>query len=334
MKVSDGRITETGILASSSDHHIFDHLGCTSKEKAIEIYLEPILTAFENGIIPRIHLEDATRSDIEGWVIPFMRRVIDMTSNKVIFRVCDTLGVGIPDPYVSLPFGIPKLISRLSQAAGAELEFHGHNDFGNATSNSMAALRYGSKKVNATFAGLGERTGNASLEQVLANYIREYGDPGLKLEKLAEIADLFQKQVVPVPAKQPIIGRNIFTTQAGLHQSGVKQQSRAPGGLIYLPFDPELVGRRGETLNRVGSLSGMDGIISLLNDYKKSIELGGYKFTSYNRLVQYVYDLVQEAYDGQYDSSQDRYKDYRKTFFELDDLAEMIAVFRSTQLKK
>src|ERR1035437_1601066 len=93
IRVSSGRVKETGMLASSSDHHIFDRLGFKSKQAAIEKYLEPILTACENGIVPRIHLEDATRSDVEGWVIPFVTRVMKETGGRAPFPNWDTLGV-------------------------------------------------------------------------------------------------------------------------------------------------------------------------------------------------------------------------------------------------
>ncbi len=322
VQISGGKVKETGMLASCSDHHIFDRLGLHSKEEAIERYLAPILTACEHGITPRVHLEDATRSDVEGWVIPFMCRVMEETKGRARFRVCDTLGLGIPDPYAALPFGIPRLVSALSRAAGAEMEFHGHNDFGYATANSMAAFRYGCRKVNVTFAGLGERTGNAALEQVLVNYIREYGDPGLELEALAEIADLMQKDVVLIPEKQPIVGRNIFATQAGLHQTGIQRQARAQGGLIYLPFDSSVVGRQGVELNRIGALSGLDGIISVLNRYREATGVREPKITGVSKLAKRVYDQVHEAYDGHYDPVQDRYTDYRTTFFDAEELAQ------------
>ncbi|SVE21847.1 uncharacterized protein METZ01_LOCUS474701, partial [marine metagenome] len=70
-RVSGGRIKETGMLASSSDHHIFDKLRHRSKNDAMEKYLSPIMTACEYGIRPRIHLEDTTKADIYGFVIPF-----------------------------------------------------------------------------------------------------------------------------------------------------------------------------------------------------------------------------------------------------------------------
>lgn len=323
VRVAGGKVTETGMLASCSDHHIFDRLGFHSKEEAVEKYLAPILTACEHGITPRIHLEDATRSDVEGWVIPFIYRVMEETQGKARFRVCDTLGLGTPNPYVALPFGIPRLVSTLCQAAGAELEFHGHNDFGYATANSMAAFRYGCRRVNVTFAGLGERTGNTPLEQVLANYIREYGDPGFKLEVLAEMTDLIQTEVVPITEKQPIVGNSIFTTQAGLHQTGIQRQAEAPGGLIYLPFDPRIVGRQGVELNRIGALSGMDGIVSVLNRHRELSGVPGSKLTGVSKLAKLIYDRVHETYDGQYDQAQDQYVDYRTTFFPVEELTRL-----------
>ena len=323
IRVSSGTIKETGMLASCSDHHIFDRLGFRSKEAAIEKYLEPILTTCENGIIPRIHLEDATRSDVEGWVIPFMQRVMKETKGLARFRICDTLGVGIPDPYAALPFGIPRLVSTLSQASNAELEFHGHNDFGYATANSTAAWRYGCKRVNVAFAGLGERTGNAALEQVLANYVRTYGNPGMNLTVLSEITKLIHEKVVPLSPKQPIIGDNIFSTQAGLHQTGIQKQQQAEGGLIYLPFNPQLLGRQGLQMNRIGALSGMDGIVAVLNQYLEEAGKLGTPFTTMSRTVKLVYDMVHQAYDGRYDEETGTFIDYRTDFFEAEELARM-----------
>lgn len=331
VSVSGGKVKETGMLASSSDHHIFDRLGYRSKQEAVEKYLAPILTACENGIRPRVHLEDATRADIEGWVLPFVNLVANETQGQALFRICDTLGVGSSDPYVAPPFGIPQLVAQVYSASGAELEFHGHNDFGNVTSNSMSALRYGCKKVNVAFGGLGERTGNAPLEQVLANYIREYGDPGFRLETLAEMAEIMHTAVAPIHPKQPIVGRNIFTTQAGLHQTGVQRQKQAPGGLIYLPFDPALVGRQNDIPNRIGALSGMDGIVAVINEFYQASDEPSHKYSLTARAIKYVYDKIQEAYDGRYEPALGRYVDYRTTFFEVEELVELVEQFEAAR---
>jgi citrate (Re)-synthase len=322
VEISQGKVKETGMLASASDHHIFDKLKSPSKEAAIEKYLIPIMTALENGIRPRVHLEDATKADISGWVIPFMKRVMEETQGRACFRVCDTMGWGTPDPHAGLPTGIPKLISVLYEEIGAELEFHGHNDFGLATANSIAAWIYGCNRVNTAFAGMGERTGNTSLEQMVAAMVRLYGNPGLKLGVLAEITKLIHTEVYPVSSKAPLIGGSIFTTQAGLHQTGVERQAEAPGGLIYLPYSPNLVGREQVELHRIGGLTGMEGVVAILN---QELEAGGQnrRHTMVSRTAKQIYDKVHDEYDGTWDQEDRKYVNPRTTFFEPQELLEM-----------
>jgi citrate (Re)-synthase len=319
--VSQGKVKETGMLASASDHHIFDKLCYASKEEAIEKYLAPIRTALENNITPRVHLEDCTRADIHGWVIPFMQRVLEESRGIAKFRICDTIGWGSPDPYAALPWGVPRLYDVIRRETGAELEFHGHNDFGLATANSIASWRYGGKKVNVAFAGLGERTGNTSLEQMVAALIRHYGDPGFNLTALEEMKTLIDKEVTPLPDRAPIIGE-VFTTTAGIHQAGVGRQDAAPGGLIYLPFAASLFGRGEVELSRVGSLSGSEGIISVLN---REMERQGRsdRFKETSRVVKQIYDRIQSEYDGQYDEQHDHWVNSRRAFFTSEDIVEL-----------
>ena len=323
--VSQGRVKETGMLASASDHHIFDKLGHKSKEDAIEKYLQPIVTALENDITPRVHLEDCTRADIYGWVIPFMQRVLDVSEGRAKFRICDTIGWGVPDPYAALPWGIPRLFQVIREETGAELEFHGHNDFGLATANSVMSWRYGGKKVNTAFGGLGERTGNTSLEQMVAARIRYWGDPGLDLTALEDMKDLIHNEVTPLPDRAPIIGE-VFTTAAGIHQAGVARQEEAPGGLIYLPFSASLFGRKEVELSRVGALSGSEGIVSILN---REMERQGkeQRFSNASRVVKQIYDAIQESYDGAYDEQAGAYRGYRKDFYTADEIVQLARDF-------
>ncbi len=325
VEVSQGKVKETGMLASASDHHIFDKLGHASKEDAIEKYLQPIRTALENGIVPRIHLEDCTRADIHGWVIPFMQRVLEESRGIAKFRICDTIGWGSPDPYAALPWGVPRLFTEIRRETGAELEFHGHNDFGLATANSIAAWRYGGKKVNVAFAGLGERTGNTSLEQMVAALIRHYGDPGFDLTALEDMKRLIDTEVTPLPDRAPIIGE-VFTTTAGIHQAGVGRQDDAPGGLIYLPFAASLFGRREVELSRIGSLSGSEGIISVLN---REMERQGKdpRFGATSRVVKQIYDRIQDEYDGQFDEQHDHWVNARRAFFTSEDILALAREF-------
>ncbi len=325
VEVSQGRIKETGMLASSSDHHIFDKLGFRSKEEAIEKYLAPIVTAIENDITPRIHLEDCTRADIYGWVIPFMLRVLDETKGRAKFRICDTIGWGVPDPTAPLPWGIPRLFATLKRETGAELEFHGHNDFGLATANGMAAWRFGCTKINCAFGGLGERTGNTAVEQMVAALIRMYGDPGFDLTMLREIRDFINSEVSQISDRAPLVG-NVFSTQAGLHQTGVARQGEAPGGFIYLPYAPELTGGSQEELSLIGAVSGMDGIAAVLNYglRQRGVEA---RFTNANRVIKQIYDRVQDAYDGEYDAKSGRFAGVRRTFFAPEEIVALAEEF-------
>ena len=322
-EASQGRVKETGMLASSSDHHIFDKLGYRSKEEAVGKYLKPILTALEYDITPRVHLEDTTRADIFGWVIPFMQTVLQQTEGRAKFRVCDTIGWGVPDPYVSLPQGIPHLISTLYRETGAELEFHGHNDFGVATANSLAAWRYGCRRVNTAFASLGERTGNTSLEQMVVTYERFYGVPGFNLSVLPEMAALVSDNLTPVSPSAPIIGE-VFTTSAGIHQAGVARQKEAPGGLIYLAYDPSIVGRDSAERSVVGGLSGSEGIVSILNTEAEARGIEQ-RFSSTSRIVKNIYDKIHDAYDGKYDADKDVWTEYRTTFYSPEEVWQMAA---------
>lgn len=323
--MSQGRIKETGMLASASDHHIFDKLGYASKEEAIEKYLQPIRTALENNIIPRVHLEDCTRADIFGWVIPFMQRVLEESKGIAKFRICDTIGWGSPDPYAALPWGIPRLFTTLRQETGAELEYHGHNDFGLATANTIAAWRYGGKKANVAFAGLGERTGNTSLEQTIAALIRHYSDPGFNLRALEEMRQLVDGEVIELNDRLPLIGE-VFTTTAGIHQAGVGRQGGAPGGLIYLPFAASLFGRSEVELSRIGSLSGSEGIISVLNrEFERMGSETRVKETS--RVVKQIYDRIQDEYNGQFDEQHDHWVNSRRSFFTSEDILELAREF-------
>ena len=326
IEVSQGQVKETGILASSSDHHIFDKLKYRSKEIAIEKHLAPIMVAVENGIRPRVHLEDTTKADIHGWVIPFMQRVMKETEGRACFRICDTVGWGVPDSMSGLPMGIPKLVSTLHEATGAELEFHGHNDFGLATANSIVAWIYGCKRVNTAFAGMGERTGNTPLEQMVAAMVRLYGNPGMNLNVLAEIAELIDSEVCPISSQAPLIGKTIFTTHAGLHQTGVERQHDAEGGLIYLPYSASVVGRKREKFHRVGGLSGNDGMVAILNqELKAAGEEKRYSLLS--QTIRWLYEKVHEAYDGTWDEQEGKFVNPRTKFFEPHELMEMAREF-------
>ena len=151
--VRDMDIKETGILVSSSDYHIFKKLKMTRSE-AMKLYLSAVHDAFEAGIRPRCHLEDITRADFYGFVVPFVNELQKMSKDAGIpvkIRACDTMGYGVPYTEVALPRSVPGIIYGLqhySDVPSEMLEWHGHNDFYKAVTNASAAWLYGASAVN------------------------------------------------------------------------------------------------------------------------------------------------------------------------------------------
>jgi isopropylmalate/homocitrate/citramalate synthase len=131
-----------------------------------------------------------------------------------------------------------------------------------------------------------------------------------------------EEHLTPLAATAPIIGE-VFTTQAGIHQAGVAKQGDAPGGLIYLAYDPATVGSEQAERSVVGALSGSDGIVALLNREAEARGLD-VRFSNTSRVVKEVYDRVQAAYNGTYDSSSDAWVSYRTTFFQPGEIWQMV----------
>ncbi len=163
--VRDMGLKETGILVSCSDYHIFYKMRMTRKE-AMEHYLSVVRECLEIGVSPRCHLEDITRADIYGYVIPFCLELMKLSKEYQIpikVRCCDTMGYGVNYAGAVIPRSVQGIIYGLMVHAGVPsemIEWHGHNDFYKAVSNSTTAWLYGASGVNCSLFGIGERTGN------------------------------------------------------------------------------------------------------------------------------------------------------------------------------
>jgi isopropylmalate/homocitrate/citramalate synthase len=169
---AEAGLKETGILTSVSDYQIYLKLGSTRK-KAAELYLKIARMALDKGIVPRCGFEDITRADVYGFCIPFAAQLMKLREDsglEVKIRLSDTLGLGITYPGASLPRGVPALVRAFIEDAGVPgrlLEWHGHNDFHHALINASSAWLYGCGGVSGTMNGIGERTGTASIEDLL-----------------------------------------------------------------------------------------------------------------------------------------------------------------------
>ena len=173
--VRDLGIRETGILVSCSDYHIFKKMKMTRKQ-AMDYYLATVADAFEAGVVPRCHLEDITRADFYGFVVPFVNELQKLSRQAGIpvkIRACDTMGYGIPYTEAALPRSVAGIIYGLQQYSDVPsecLEWHGHNDFYKAVVNASTAWLYGACAVNCSLLGIGERTGNIPLEAMVFEY--------------------------------------------------------------------------------------------------------------------------------------------------------------------
>ena len=266
--MKDIGLRETGILVSCSDYHIFYKMKMTRRE-VMNMYLSVIRECLETGISPRCHLEDITRSDIYGFVIPFcveLMKLMDEYKIPIKIRACDTMGYGVNFPGAVIPRSVPGIIYGLTTHAGVPselIEWHGHNDFYKAVNNSTTAWLYGASGVNCSLFGIGERTGNTPLEAMVFEYAQLKGTlDGMDTTVITELAEYFEKELGYVqPSRTPFVGSNFNVTRAGIHADGLLKNEE-----IYNIFDT------GKFLNRpplvsVSNTSGLAGIAHWINSY-------------------------------------------------------------------
>jgi isopropylmalate/homocitrate/citramalate synthase len=268
--VRDIGIKETGILVSCSDYHIFKKLGMT-RSQAMNHYLSVVRDAFEAGVRPRCHLEDITRADFYGFVVPFVNELTELSKQAGIpvkIRMCDTMGYGIPYSEVALPRSVPGIVYGLHHYAGVPsemLEWHGHNDFYKAVSNATTAWLFGASAVNCSLLGIGERTGNVPLEAMVIEYASIRGSfDGMNPEVITEIAQYYKEKLgYNIPPMTPFIGENFNVTRAGIHADGMMKDAE-----IYNIFDTEKVLGVPAAVS-ISKTSGTAGIAYWINNHYK-----------------------------------------------------------------
>ena len=265
--VKDLEIRETGILVSCSDYHIFKKMNMTRRQAA-DFYLETIKEALDAGLVPRCHLEDITRADFYGFVVPFVNEIMDLSAEAGIpvkIRACDTMGYGVPYPEVALPRSVAGIIYGLQHYSGVPsemLEWHGHNDFYKAVANASAAWLYGASAVNCSLLGIGERTGNVPLEAMVFEYASLRGSlDGMDTTAITEIALYFKNEMgYEIPPMTPFVGENFNVTRAGIHADGMMKDEE-----IYNIFNTKKLLNRAPGV-AISKTSGAAGIAYWINE--------------------------------------------------------------------
>ncbi|MBR0393021.1 MAG: 2-isopropylmalate synthase [Oscillospiraceae bacterium] len=320
--VKDLNIRETGILVSCSDYHIFNKLGLTRKQ-AMDKYLATVAMAFEAGVVPRCHLEDVTRADFYGFVVPFVNELMKMSRDAgvpVKIRACDTLGYGIPFTEAALPRSVPGIIYGLqhySDVPSEMLEWHGHNDFYKAVTNATTAWLYGACAVNCTLLGIGERTGNVPLEAMVMEYASLRGSmDGMDPTVITEIAEYYKNEIgYRIPPMTPYVGSSFNVTRAGIHADGLMKDEQ-----IYNIFNTaKLLNRKPSVM--IGKSSGLAGIAYWINENYGLTQ--SQCVTKHDPLVVALKDRIDEEYAGG-----------RQTSLSVHELEEMIEQLSGGALRR
>lgn len=244
-------VDAVAVSISTSDIHIKYKLQ-RDREWVLRKVDEAVSFAKKHNLYVSVNAEDASRAD-KGYLLKFASVARDCGADRI--RFCDTLGLLTPHQTYA---AVKELIERV----GLDVEMHTHNDFGMATANVMAGIEAGARFANTTVNGLGERTGNAPLEEVVMalkyTLSIDLGFDTVKFKELCEyVAQASGRQI---PAWKPIVGDNVFAHEAGIHVDGVYKDPRN-----YEVFTPEEVGGRRKII--IGKHSGTSAIIETLKKY-------------------------------------------------------------------
>ncbi|MBF0181222.1 MAG: homocitrate synthase [Magnetococcales bacterium] len=227
-----------------SDQQIRHKLGC-DREWILARIDACVPMAREAGLMVCVGGEDASRA-APDFLLTVAERAQRAGAQR--FRFADTLGI-------MDPFALHDIMGRLRRAVDLELEMHAHDDLGLATANTLAAVRAGATHVNTTVNGLGERAGNAPLEEVVAALTRLHGiGTGIDLTRFPVVSRLVeQASGMRLSPQKSVVGERVFSHEAGIHVDGLLKDP-----LNYQGIDPRSVGREHRLV--LGKHSGRHGI--------------------------------------------------------------------------
>ena len=268
----DGIITFIG----TSDIHL-DHKMHIGRQEAVNLSEKAIEYAKDHGLFVAFSAEDATRTDIE-----FLKRIYGIAEECGADRVhiADTTGAITPD-------GIRYLVRELVKDINIDIALHCHNDFGLAVINSITGLLAGAKGISTTVNGIGERAGNASLEELIMALKILYGkDLGFKTKYIKELSSLVSKHSgLEVPYNKPVVGNNVFRHESGIHVDAVIEEP-----LCYEPYVPELVGQKRQLV--LGKHSGCRAVRAKLSECELEV--------SDDELIEIVKKVKKSREEGKY----------------------------------
>ncbi len=250
----DTGVDAIAISLATSDIHIETKLK-KSREWVLDTIKECVAYAKEKRpeIYISVNAEDASRTEI-GFLVEYAMAAKGEGADRL--RFCDTIGL-------MEPFRTFDVIKALIEETGIDIEMHTHNDFGMATANAIAGIHAGATWVNTTVAGLGERAGNAALEEVVMalRYIEGLDMVELDSKRFRELGEYVMAAAGRhIPAWKSVIGTNMFAHESGIHADGVIKNPKT-----YEVFSPDEVGLARQIV--IGKHSGSKSIIMKFHEY-------------------------------------------------------------------
>lgn len=248
-------VDAVAISLATSDIHIQTKL---MKDRAwvLDSIRKAVAYAKSEGVYVSVNAEDASRTELD-FLVQYALAAKEEGADRI--RFCDTIGV-------MEPFRCYSIVKHLIEETGLEVEMHTHNDFGMAVANAIAGIHAGANWVNVTVGGLGERAGNAALEEVvMALKYLEKVDLQFDTKRFHEICDYVMRAAGrTVEAWKPIVGSNMFAHESGIHADGVIKNPKT-----YEVFSPEEVGLERQIV--VGKHSGSKTIEMKLKEFGMNI---------------------------------------------------------------
>ena len=246
----DCDVDSVAISMSSSDIHI-QHKLKKDRQWVLDSVTKSVEHAKSHGLYISCNAEDASRADM-GFLIEFARAAKEAGADR--FRYCDTIGR-------EDPFGCYERVKKIIDVVGIDVEMHTHDDFGMAAANSLAGIRAGARFLSTTVMGIGERSGNTPLEEIvmICKHLMnlDTGIAPLKLKSLAEFVSAASGR--PIPVSKPFLGANCFAHEAGIHADGIIKDARN-----YEPYEPEEMGLQRSII--IGKHSGRNTIVTKLSE--------------------------------------------------------------------
>jgi homocitrate synthase NifV len=221
------------------------------REEVLARIAEVVAYARNHGLEVAVGGEDSSRADLT-FLVETVHAAREAGARR--FRIADTLSI-------LDPFSTHALVTALRGATDLELEIHAHDDLGLATANTLAAVRAGATHASVTVIGLGERAGNAPLEEVAVALPQLHGrQTGIKLTELGHVARLVAVAAArPIPPNKAIVGDHVFTHESGIHVDGLLKDLRT-----YQALDPASLGRAHSFV--IGKHSGFAALAASLSN--------------------------------------------------------------------